>query len=243
LIFVALGTHGQSFARALELVSALDGTDEMLIQHGVTPPGAAGPRTRWIEHTPWETFSAAIRSADVIICQAGVGTVVTAIRCGHRPVLLPRLARYGEHVDDHQLQLAERLSERGLAYVAGPGADLAALVAVARGAHGSAGRLGGGGRAQLSGAVAACIPSGRGAERGLRFSGHPDWDRGRPAEHLRAVQDSGPHPDRQRREDEVRGRGKALQDRGHEKRLQADAPHLELAWRRPAQGAAGGEQP
>lgn len=137
----------------------LDGSDEMVIQHGVTAPGVAGPRTRWIEHMPWERFAASIRSADVVICHAGVGTVVTAIRSGHRPVLLTRLARYGEHVDDHQLQLAERLSERGLAYVAGPAADVLGLVAASRRASAPEARIAPGGHARLAVAVAACVPA------------------------------------------------------------------------------------
>lgn len=52
--------------------------------------------------------------ASRVVCHAGAGTTLLAMSLGHRPVVLPRLSRHGEHVDDHQVAYAERLAERGL---------------------------------------------------------------------------------------------------------------------------------
>jgi UDP-N-acetylglucosamine transferase subunit ALG13 len=53
--------------------------------------------------------------AKIIISHAGVGNVKMANDLGKRPILLPRLASLGEHIDDHQLELAEILESGGLA--------------------------------------------------------------------------------------------------------------------------------
>lgn len=58
-----------------------------------------------------------IRSADVVISHAGTGSAVTALECGKRPILVPRDPSFGEHVDDHQEQIAAELSRRNLAVV------------------------------------------------------------------------------------------------------------------------------
>ncbi|MEA2399059.1 MAG: hypothetical protein QOK25_2615 [Thermoleophilaceae bacterium] len=59
----------------------------------------------------------AFRTADVVVAHSGVGAALEALDAGRRPLLVPRLHRFGEHVDDHQLQVAEELRRRDLAIV------------------------------------------------------------------------------------------------------------------------------
>jgi UDP-N-acetylglucosamine transferase subunit ALG13 len=59
----------------------------------------------------------AMREADVVVSHAGVGSALTALRCGKCPVLVPRSAALHEHVDDHQAQIAIELERRNLAVV------------------------------------------------------------------------------------------------------------------------------
>jgi UDP-N-acetylglucosamine transferase subunit ALG13 len=132
VIFVTLGTHEAPFDRALDLVAELAGRDELLVQHGATQARPSLPHIEWLDYLAWEPLTARMRDAEVVITHAGVGSAVTAIRSGKKPVLVPRLARFGEHVDDHQLQLAERLAEFDLAVACGPGDRLDGAVAEAR---------------------------------------------------------------------------------------------------------------
>jgi UDP-N-acetylglucosamine--N-acetylmuramyl-(pentapeptide) pyrophosphoryl-undecaprenol N-acetylglucosamine transferase len=62
----------------------------------------------------------AIDSADVVISHAGVGAALDALDSGVVPVMIPREAKLGEHIDDHQQDLAVVLRERQLAIVATP---------------------------------------------------------------------------------------------------------------------------
>jgi len=57
-----------------------------------------------------------LETAEAVICHGGSGTILDAIRCGHVPIIMPRLAIHREHVDDHQLQIAERLQQEGKAF-------------------------------------------------------------------------------------------------------------------------------
>jgi len=132
LIFVTFGTHQQPFARAVDLVAELGTEDEILIQYGATPARPDLARVEWVDYLDLDALTANMRSAEVVVSHAGVGSTVTAIRAGKKPVLVPRLARFGEHVDDHQVQLAERFAERDLALICRPGDSLGGVVAEAR---------------------------------------------------------------------------------------------------------------
>lgn len=123
---VILGTERYPFIRALEEVGrAFPSTTGLLVQAGQTPipPGAA--YRPWV---PFDELTEAIAASDVVITHAGVGSVLGALRAGKHPVVLPRSAERGEHVDDHQLELAGMLAARNLASVALSGTDLSSLL-------------------------------------------------------------------------------------------------------------------
>jgi UDP-N-acetylglucosamine transferase subunit ALG13 len=52
-----------------------------------------------------------------VVCHAGIGSVAVALAHGRRPIIVPRLHRFGEAVDDHQVFFARRLEAAGLATV------------------------------------------------------------------------------------------------------------------------------
>jgi UDP-N-acetylglucosamine transferase subunit ALG13 len=58
-----------------------------------------------------------IANADVVISHAGTGSILTALSLGKRPVVVPRRAAHGEHVDGHQDDLASYVASAGLATV------------------------------------------------------------------------------------------------------------------------------
>ena len=54
-----------------------------------------------------------IGKADYIITHGGVGTITDALKLGKKIIAVPRLSKYKEHVNDHQLQIIENFSEKG----------------------------------------------------------------------------------------------------------------------------------
>lgn len=51
--------------------------------------------------------------ARVVVCHAGVGSILTALEHGKPVVAVPRRKKYGEHIDDHQLDIAGEMEKEG----------------------------------------------------------------------------------------------------------------------------------
>jgi UDP-N-acetylglucosamine transferase subunit ALG13 len=65
----------------------------------------------------WADMNRLIQESDVLVCHAGVGSVLQALDNGVVPVLAVRSASLGEHVDDHQGSFAHEMIRRGLGKV------------------------------------------------------------------------------------------------------------------------------
>jgi UDP-N-acetylglucosamine transferase subunit ALG13 len=163
LILLSLGTHQQPFPRALDLMESVSRAGHSLVvQHGSTRPRADLPQTTWLQFIAFDDLVDKVAHADSVICHAGIGTIMTALQSGHRPVVIPRLAMHDEHVDDHQLDIATRLAERGLVRCVTTETDLAPLLSPRT--NGSNGHVYAGSgelRAAVSAAVEDCDDSPR----------------------------------------------------------------------------------
>lgn len=119
--FVAVGTRREPFDRLLEIVD--DAVAAGLLPGPViAQSGHSHYAPRTYETTPWltpEQVEDAARRARYVVCHSGSGIIGAALRNGRRPLVLPRLRARGEHVDDHQLQIAGKLQEMGLAVALG----------------------------------------------------------------------------------------------------------------------------
>lgn len=128
MILVTVGTNEASFDRLLRAFEARPHSEELLVQHGpssVRPPGA-----RCVEFLSYEELADAVRRARVVVTHAGVGSIMTVLANGKRPVVVPRLRRFGEAVDDHQVALGRRLHAAGMVtLVEDPGDLLLAMEA------------------------------------------------------------------------------------------------------------------
>jgi UDP-N-acetylglucosamine transferase subunit ALG13 len=128
MIFVTVGTHQQPFTRLLESLDQLPG-DQLVVQHGYGPPPEGVARA--VPFVSFREMVGLFEEAERVVTHAGVGSVLLARRTGHVPVVVPRLQRYREHVDDHQLQLIRALSEIGHVIPVFDTAELAQAVASA----------------------------------------------------------------------------------------------------------------
>jgi UDP-N-acetylglucosamine transferase subunit ALG13 len=133
LIFVTLGTHEQPFGRAIDLVQPLAEDEPLVIQHGHTPPRDAPLNVRWIEFIDHDELLQLASEASAVVCHAGVGSIMTVLSLGKTPVVIPRRKELGEHIDDHQLQIARELDAAGVAIVYAGEGDLRQAIEEARG--------------------------------------------------------------------------------------------------------------
>jgi UDP-N-acetylglucosamine transferase subunit ALG13 len=127
MIFVTVGTYDAPFDRLLHALAELPPGEELIVQHGSSAVRPAGALC--FDFRPFDEIVAQVRAARVVIAHAGVGSVMIALANGRRPVVMPRLGRFAETSDDHQLAFARRLARAGLVRLVESAAELAAAVA------------------------------------------------------------------------------------------------------------------
>ena len=117
-LVVTLGTYrGYGFPRLIRrLLKIIPPGADVLWQTGDTDVSALGVIGHYA--LPERDLTRAMSEADVVISHAGVGNALAALEVGKCPLLVPRRLSLGEHVDDHQIQVANELGSRGLAVVA-----------------------------------------------------------------------------------------------------------------------------
>ena len=130
--FVSLGNATQPFPRLLEAVAKLapDLPQPVTVQYGNNKFACSGCRP--VDFLAMDSFMTHIREADVLILHAGAGTVVNAVQAGKIPVIAPRRAQNGEHIDDHQVEFARALGATGRVVVVDDMAQLGSAVKEAR---------------------------------------------------------------------------------------------------------------
>ncbi len=127
-VLVTVGSEKFPFVRALETVR--DGVPDARLEWQTGNTGVDGLQLQGDVRAWWrgDEIAASAAASDVVIAHAGVGSILMVLRTGACPVVIPRLSRLGEHVDDHQMELAEQLERRGLIRVLRPGDDLARCI-------------------------------------------------------------------------------------------------------------------
>ena len=113
MIFVTIGTQDKPFRRLLETISALkaDGTikDEVIVQNGTTT--YTDDALKIIPFMDMTTFNHYLENCDLLITHGGVGTIMNALSHGKTIIAVPRRVQYGEHENDHQLQIIETFAK------------------------------------------------------------------------------------------------------------------------------------
>ncbi|MGJ3245670.1 MAG: glycosyltransferase [Elainellaceae cyanobacterium] len=122
MITVTLGTIPFPFARAIDWLECLlnHGTisEDVFVQHGVSDISqlANYPLVKTASVVMPELLDQMIQSSRLVIAHAGQGSARKLAAMDVSFVLLPRLASYGEHIDDHQFAFAHSISELGVTY-------------------------------------------------------------------------------------------------------------------------------
>lgn len=116
MIFITLGSQKFQFNRLLQEVDRLIEkgvlSEEVFAQCGYSDYKPRSYISK--EFLNREEFLTAIKVADIVITHGGTGAIITAVKEGKKVIAVPRLAKYGEHVDDHQLQLLQQFGQMGI---------------------------------------------------------------------------------------------------------------------------------
>ncbi|MGG7079201.1 PssE/Cps14G family polysaccharide biosynthesis glycosyltransferase [Clostridium sardiniense] len=111
MIFVILGTHELEFKRMLQYLEDMNINEEVLIQSGNTE--FSSKKYKVIPFLSPKEFDEYINKSDLVITHGGVGSILTGLRYKKKVITMPRLSKYKEHNDDHQLEICNKLSKEG----------------------------------------------------------------------------------------------------------------------------------
>lgn len=121
MIFVSLGTQDKPFVRLLDYLEHSDIKDEIVVQAGFTDYDSN--KLKIYKYLDKDTFDEFIDKADLIICHGGVGTIVSCLNKNKKILAVPRLSKYKEHQNDHQLQIVNAYYQKGYLVMMNDGDD------------------------------------------------------------------------------------------------------------------------
>jgi UDP-N-acetylglucosamine transferase subunit ALG13 len=126
---VTVGNAKQPFDR---LLSAVNVAFDLLPRPLVVQSGPSQIRIASADFQadvlPQSDFQANLRTAEIVISHAGAGSILSSLASGLRPIVFVRLSRLGEHVDDHQVEFARNMHQRGLVYICESGEGVIELI-------------------------------------------------------------------------------------------------------------------
>jgi len=111
MIYVTVGTDNHDFSRLIEAMDELNTKEKVVIQLGNT---TYRPKNKeWFTFESNERIEELYIKSDVIITHAGAGSIIRSLKNGKVPIVVPRLKKYGEHINNHQMDIASALAKRG----------------------------------------------------------------------------------------------------------------------------------
>jgi UDP-N-acetylglucosamine transferase subunit ALG13 len=114
-IVVTVGTDHHPFDRLISWVNDWlgqhpDAVGSCYVQSGRAAVVPLCARSEFLEISELDRL---VDAADVIVCHGGPASISDAWRRGQIPIVVPRLPRLGEHVDDHQVDFCRIVADLG----------------------------------------------------------------------------------------------------------------------------------
>lgn len=114
MIFVTVGTHEQPFNRLIRYIDKMKEKglirEEVVIQTGYS---TYEPRyCRFSKLFPYSEMCQLVKEARIVITHGGPSSFIMPLQEGKIPIVVPRQKRYGEHVNNHQLEFCRAIEER-----------------------------------------------------------------------------------------------------------------------------------
>ncbi|WP_415980144.1 glycosyltransferase [Faecalicoccus pleomorphus] len=120
MIFVTVGSRNYPFDRLFKKLDALyeEGvlTDSMFAQIGTSTY-----KPKHYEYKDFispDAFAERIKEADIVVSHGASGSIMKALNARKKVIVVTRLEKYGEHINDHQIQNNEAFASNGYVLMA-----------------------------------------------------------------------------------------------------------------------------
>lgn len=114
MIFVTVGTHEQQFDRLLKEVDTLKRKkiikEDVLIQSGFCDYQPQYCETQ--RFLPYEDMRKNIEKARIVITHGGPASFLMVLKFGKVPIVVPRKAKFNEHINNHQVEFTKNIESR-----------------------------------------------------------------------------------------------------------------------------------
>lgn len=130
MILVTLGTQDKSFTRLLDAIQEqIDKgiiKDKVVVQAGFTKYNSKNMEI--FDLIDRDDFSKLIEKCDLLITHGGVGSILTGLKNNKKIIVCPRLSKYKEHINDHQVQIVNNFYDSGYILKYNDGDDLGKII-------------------------------------------------------------------------------------------------------------------
>ena len=120
MIFVTVGSRNYPFDRLFKKIDELyeEGmiTDTMFAQTGTST--YKPKHYEYKDFISQEEFLQKVEEADIVVSHGASGSIMKALNAGKKVIAVTRLEKYGEHINDHQIQNNEAFSSNGYVLMA-----------------------------------------------------------------------------------------------------------------------------
>ena len=134
MIFIVLGTQKFQLNRLLKLLDGLvekgQICDDVYAQIGNST--YIPKHYKYVRFLNKKDFEQKMEECEIVVSHSGVGTIISGLKHEKPVIVFPRLEKYGEHVDDHQLEIGESFSKNNLVFLCGDNDDLFELIKKSR---------------------------------------------------------------------------------------------------------------
>ncbi|OGI15848.1 hypothetical protein A3K63_00605 [Candidatus Micrarchaeota archaeon RBG_16_49_10] len=118
MIFATVGTSKHDFSRMVKTIDELSKKVEEMVLIQIGHSKHIPQNAMYVKFLNPVDFEKTIKKARVVIISGGSSSLFKCVDNGKKPIIFPRLKKYGEHIDNHQVQLGKGVSKEGLAFVA-----------------------------------------------------------------------------------------------------------------------------
>lgn len=113
-VFVTIGTHSQQFDRLLKKIDEIAREKKDITFFAQTGNSEYNPQyfsyKKFLNEKEYEQN---FRTASIVISHGGAGSIIHTLKLKKPLIVVPRLKKFREHTNDHQLDLGEFFEKKG----------------------------------------------------------------------------------------------------------------------------------
>ena len=117
MILVTLGTQDKPFVRLLKDIDneIVKGNikEKVVVQAGYSINKYQTNNMEMFDLIDRDDFNKLVNECSLLITHGGVGSILTGLKANKKVIACPRLSKYKEHINDHQVQIIDEFAKAG----------------------------------------------------------------------------------------------------------------------------------